>query len=1814
MSGRRGRSKSPGATTVSPMSGSSTPLVSGTTANPMQDFLDMLSKAKIKNDDDYKSIKIPQFSDGSDWDAVVFELEINLEQYWKHQNDLDIVDYLNGIQQHCDQKFIDKADKLIYHAIVTAAKRDSFARNQIMASRHADAVPRVERNQGFKLFCLFQDIFTNKSKSKANLPNALLTFNQMKMSAKESAKDYISRVDLAVSDLALLNEKVSVNSWLFILSNGLRPEFSVTRKGVLFMEKGFDSITEVKNKILQEETINSIGKPDSKKSQNESKDSEIAHAVFDGTCNHCGKKGHKKAECNKLKKEQKVAAATKATTKHWCDICYKVGHSTEWCFYNPVNKGKGKGKAKGQTKGKGKGKGGKGKPGKGGRGKGNFPASYVSDDAHYATETWKSTEENWELKEDESSSTDWFDYSFSVFETEFFQELNWEIETEELSSYWLECNTVFATEIFQEKESLTPYDSLFAFDTWTELDLNNATELDFRLCTWEAQPTFASAKGGPGCESLLSAMDYKPNKYQKKQLEEKRRHLRAQKENGEEGLWMYLDSGASRSVIQENSPIRSHLSNVKETSGSCSVGNGANLKYLERGTINSNNEVTVVKDLKYDLYAAVAAAKRGVTCVLDYNSKGENQSYLLCKTSGIITPLIERRKGILEVPVHLYVDKAESGLIARDKHLSLDLNQISMANISKFWYGMDKCSFDPKIRENNSDEISLFMFDIINSLGEKQKDFLIHARLAHLPRKAILQMIKDGAKGLPYNGKFKELCRPCLQARHRAENHGKKTTRHPDGKIGEHLHSDLAVVNLSDFNGFKYVLTVVDEISDEVVVALLKEKKAEVVLNACKKIHKLITARNKSQLKTWQFDRGSEFLNELFDDWISGDLGAQQMFSNIEHPWENGRAERSFSTIFQKARAMMLYADLPNGIWGKAVLHSVYLKNRCPSTRVNYLSPLQYRTGEVQDFSRLRVFGCPAQIFVRSKKRANNKLSSRSEHGTFIGMSRVGNGYIFRIKRTNNVVEIDSKDVKFNETFSDCMDKKGRSIKGGRVLEPDLINELDMAADVQRLMATWNAKQKKTSIKPSRFSASNPYDVLQADNDEFNDDNEGNDDNESNDNNEGNDDDEGNDDNKGNNDDEGNSSESDNDKEFSKPFEIKNFKTPIDGPIKTKQTNSGEMKRLLPSKGFRSEIKKTSASQSETRKSKREIKNRERFQPSFLLDEEDDLTNLDPNDKTFEQLLSCMEQNVKSESGKLNDPDEELLKSLQDIGRPDPKSQKAIDKLPEHVRKRYNDATTKEYEGMKSKDVMEFVRMTDIPKDAKIYICIVNWVTKYVLGVYQKTKCRICFGGHHYVKTFTDCFAPTVNFCSVLIMLCLSAMFGWYIGSLDYAQAYLNADIDEECFLRAPEFLREFDKDGVEFIWRLKKVIYGHPKGSRLWAECLHQKLQQLGYSQFATDQCVYGKWVNWNLQDLKRDSYFVFVLIHSDDLIIISNLKNKMMEEKAKFLQAFDGIDQGTLTSFCGVEVDISDERITLSMQYYWKKVMARFGIAPQDKADKPLKTKISKDDCPTTPNESRKQTYLQIIGSIIFGFTHCRLDLAFPVGMLTRVMHSPSETHLKQLMDLLKYINATMKWGLNFFRDHTVRYGMDFIFFGFCDSSHGDDPATFRSTGGYFFFLRMGQACISSKSGQTPDIALSSTEAETIWACCAATQGAFIKQFLDELKIFGSVSFELMEDSQPAINAQRKNVSQSRFRHIKIKWHYIRQLLSEGWCKMVKINTKDQIADMATKILTSDTVEYFSKIVLGSVAVDQSLHVHGNDTPYNDWGVVSEPYYHSS
>jgi hypothetical protein len=221
--------------------------------------------------------------------------------------------------------------------------------------------------------------------------------------------------------------------------------------------------------------------------------------------------------------------------------------------------------------------------------------------------------------------------------------------------------------------------------------------------------------------------------------------IKSAKDNRKEELWINFDSGASRSVITESSPIRNHLHAITPAYGSCSIGDGTPLQYMEKGNVTDNLEITVVKDLKYDLFSSVSAAKQGLTSIIDFDlNSGQNNSYTIDKLTGAIIPLVER--GILELPLHLMLPAGACFTVTPAKSHTKD--ELPPHVVSMFWHCYDDASFEPHTRANNKTEYSLFTFDIIKSLNGRERDFLIHAKLGHLPRKKILQMIKNGTTGI----------------------------------------------------------------------------------------------------------------------------------------------------------------------------------------------------------------------------------------------------------------------------------------------------------------------------------------------------------------------------------------------------------------------------------------------------------------------------------------------------------------------------------------------------------------------------------------------------------------------------------------------------------------------------------------------------------------------------------------------------------------------------------------------------------------------------------------------------------------------------------------------------------------------------------------------------------------------------------------------------------------------------------------------------------------------------------------------------------
>jgi hypothetical protein len=104
---------------------------------------------------------LPKFSNDADWEMAIFELSLVLDRVWPHKDEMDIMEYMTTPNWHrfVTEDMEDRADRLIYFALTTAAQKDSYAKLQILASYHRDAVPCVMKNEGKKLYQMFQALF-----------------------------------------------------------------------------------------------------------------------------------------------------------------------------------------------------------------------------------------------------------------------------------------------------------------------------------------------------------------------------------------------------------------------------------------------------------------------------------------------------------------------------------------------------------------------------------------------------------------------------------------------------------------------------------------------------------------------------------------------------------------------------------------------------------------------------------------------------------------------------------------------------------------------------------------------------------------------------------------------------------------------------------------------------------------------------------------------------------------------------------------------------------------------------------------------------------------------------------------------------------------------------------------------------------------------------------------------------------------------------------------------------------------------------------------------------------------------------------------------------------------------------------------------------------------------------------------------------------------------------------------------------------------------------------------------------------------------
>ena len=161
--------------------------------------------------------------------------------------------------------------------------------------------------------------------------------------------------------------------------------------------------------------------------------------------------------------------------------------------------------------------------------------------------------------------------------------------------------------------------------------------------------------------------------------------------------------------------------------------------------------------------------------------------------------------------------------------------------------------------------------------------------------------------------------------------------------ILELIHADVCQMESSTVGNSLYFLVFVDDHSRMLFVYFLKHKNE--VADCFVKFKNMVENQTNKKIKFFRSDNGTEFLNKRMSK-IMEDAGIQHQTSVAHNPQQNGRAERANRILLDKARSMMVQANLDKKFWGEAIATAAHLSNRSPKRSLNFKTPIEIWTGE----------------------------------------------------------------------------------------------------------------------------------------------------------------------------------------------------------------------------------------------------------------------------------------------------------------------------------------------------------------------------------------------------------------------------------------------------------------------------------------------------------------------------------------------------------------------------------------------------------------------------------------------------------------------------------------------------------------------------------------------------------------------------------------------------------------------------------------------------------------------------------------------------
>ena len=461
--------------------------------------------------------------------------------------------------------------------------------------------------------------------------------------------------------------------------------------------------------------------------------------------------------------------------------------------------------------------------------------------------------------------------------------------------------------------------------------------------------------------------------------------------------------------------------------------------------------------------------------------------------------------------------------------------------------------------------------------------------------------------------------------------------------------------------------------------------------------------------------------------------------------------------------------------------------------------------------------------------------------------------------------------------------------------------------------------------------------------------------------------------------------------------------------------------------------------------------------------------------------------------------------------------------------------------------------LVERPKDHRINVIGTKWVFKNKQdenGIVIRNKARLVAQGFAQIEgmDFEDTFAPVARLEAIRLLLAFASFHNFKLYQMDVKSAFLNGPLKETAYVAQPPGFE--DPCRPNHVYLLHKALYGLKQAPRAWYEFLRDFLLHDGFCMGTVDSTLFTKRV-------KGGGLFI-CQIYVDDIIFGGTNPNHNKAFELLMTRKFEMSMMGELKFFLGFQVRQLAKGTFISQEKYVKDMLKKFNMTNASPMKTPMPVKGQLGSCDGEKDVDIK-VYRSMIGSLLY-LCASRPDIMLSVGMCARFQSAPKESHLVAVKRILRYLVLTPTLGLWYPK------GSTFELIGYSDSDWAGDKVDRKSTSGACQFI--GRSLVSWSSKKQNSTALSTAEAEYIFAASCCTQLLWMKQTLKDYGVsLGTVP--LLCDNESAIKIANNPVQHCRTKHIDIRHHFLRDHVANKDIDLTHVGTTYQLADIFTKPL---------------------------------------------